>query len=284
MLLLSVVAFCSVLALGAARPRGAGIVLPRGPTSYIIGGEDATRDQWPSMLSLELRGVQGWTHVCGAVLIDEWHALTAAHCVDGITVADVRVLAGVLNRDDLPGTNGQDLRLAEYTLHPNFQRLEDGIPNNIAIIRLLDRANTAQDNVKGALLPPDDSNDFNHAGCFMAGYGRTSDSPIMANTLQWRQIISIANGDCQDRFQGIQYAKILESHICTMSDPPQHGACLGDAGGPLYCSATEADTTTKYLAGVMSWFAAVTGNCNLQYPVASSRISKYLDWINATIK
>ena len=60
--------------------------------------------------------------------------------------------------------------------HPNYQRLVDGIPNNLAIITLLDTARI-QSNIQGALLPPDDTNDFNHAGCFMAGYGRTSKSP-----------------------------------------------------------------------------------------------------------
>jgi secreted trypsin-like serine protease len=235
------------------------------------------------MLSLEFLGSLEWTHNCGAVLINERHAITAAHCVDGLAVANLRLKAGALNRTDPDATNGQTLQLLYYTQHPDFQRLVDGIPNNLAIITLLDTARL-QSNIQGALLPPDDSYDFNHGGCFMAGYGRTTDSPFNSQTLQWRQIIGITNQDCQDRFTGIQYAKVLETHICTISDPPQDGACNGDAGGALYCHPTEGDTSTTYLTGVLSWFAAVTGNCNLQFPVASSRISKYLDWISENTK
>jgi len=129
------------------------------------------------------------------------------------------------------------------------------------------------------VLPPDDSNDFTHRGCFAVGFGRTISNPAMSNTLQWLQMTAITNVECRNRFVGIQYADVLDTHICVMSQPPQDGICNGDAGGPVFCHASESDTSTEYLAGIVSWFATVQNNCNLQYPQASSRISKYLDWI-----
>lgn len=43
----------------------------------VVGGTEAQPNSWPWMAAL----VRGNYYVCGAVLIDEQFALTAAHCV-----------------------------------------------------------------------------------------------------------------------------------------------------------------------------------------------------------
>ena len=49
---------------------------------YILGGENAEITDWPFMVSLQ----QLTEHFCGGVLIDSTHVLTAAHCVDWLTL------------------------------------------------------------------------------------------------------------------------------------------------------------------------------------------------------
>lgn len=44
----------------------------------IVGGTYTTIEQYPYQLSLELNG----RHICGASIISEKKALTAAHCTD----------------------------------------------------------------------------------------------------------------------------------------------------------------------------------------------------------
>ena len=46
----------------------------------MIGGEDADITDFPFMVSLQ--SLSG-NHLCGGVLIDSTHVLTAAHCVVG---------------------------------------------------------------------------------------------------------------------------------------------------------------------------------------------------------
>ena len=60
--------------------------LDQNPT--IIGGRYARRPgMWPWQGSIEPPGVtEGGQHYCGAALIDDRHALTAAHCVEEVVL------------------------------------------------------------------------------------------------------------------------------------------------------------------------------------------------------
>jgi len=244
----------------------------------VFGGQEAVDGQWPSQMSLEYLGQTQWSHICGAILFKERYAITAAHCIANIQVNRLRLWAGVLNRNNPSATNGQLLPIASYQLHQNYTNGR-GLPNNIAIITLLSPADTTQSNVKSALLPPDDTNDFLHKGCFVSGYGEFDSSAAMSESLQWLQMDIIPNQDCATRFQGVDYAEVFPTHICMISDPPQFGPCTGDDGSPLHCYGTEEDTSVMFVAGVLSWNVALSNACNFQYPSVATRLSKYLDWL-----
>jgi hypothetical protein len=190
----------------------------------------------------------------------------------------------MLNRDDRESTNTQQQPVASWLMHPDFQRLVDGVPNNIAVITLL-APFTTTGNVKNAVLPADDSNLYIHGACRVSGYGRTiNNNPGLASVLKWRQITGITNTDCQERLDNIQYADVLDTHFCVMSDPPGSGSCHGDAGSPVYCLSSESETWPDEVVEVVSinsWFVVTAGGCDLQYPQGSSRLSKYLEWIES---
>ena len=48
--------------------------------SRIVGGQKSERGKWPWMAALLRDKTDPY---CGGVLIDNWHVLTASHCVDG---------------------------------------------------------------------------------------------------------------------------------------------------------------------------------------------------------
>jgi len=279
------IAFTLLFCLVESRPNGLHLQMRSGPQDEsvrgrIIGGQDAVDGQFPSMLTLEYRGSLGWSHICGAVLVRGKYALTAAHCVWGLAVGNLRVWAGAVNRTNLPAApDAQLLLVTQYITHQNFSIAPAGIPNNIAILSLSILADEDPDTVGSAILPPDDTNDFNHGGCFVCGYGRDGATNAWADVLQYLQIPVLTNTDCTSRIQGVDHADIFDEQICVMGEPPTTGPCIGDAGGPLYCYPTENDPSVSYLAGVGSWNVALNDSCNLNYPTVFTRIAEYLDWI-----
>jgi len=284
MLLKFVIVLAAALALAAARPsrslQRASLNLPRGPTSHIVGGETASLGQWPSQLTMEYRGSLDWTHECGAVLINTHYALTCAHCVDGIPYSDLRFKGGLIWRNDTSPDNGQLLIVASVLKHPDYNGFEAGVPNDLAIVTFLSPADVSGPNLKNAILPPDDTNRFNHKACWVSGFGRVDDNYRYSQSLQYRQMDSIENDECAQRFSGVFRAEVLPTHLCVTAEPAADGPCNGDSGSPLHCHPSETDTTVLYQVSIMSWNAAVGGQCNLAFPTVSTRLSKYLDWLN----
>jgi elastase-2 len=194
----------------------------------------------------------------------------------------LRLWGGVIWRNDTAATNGQLLIVASIQKHPEFSGFDPGVPNNLAIITLLSPADVSGPNLKNAILPPDDTNPFDHNSCWVSGYGRTDEEFRYSQSLQWRQMNSMDNEECKQRFSGVFRADVLPTHLCVMSDPPEHGPCNGDSGSPLHCNPSVTDSSVMYQAALMSWNAAVGGQCNLQYPSVATRLSKYLAWIHAS--
>lgn len=102
----------------------------------IVNGHEAVPHSWPWAVSLQYRG----GHDCGGVIIDRWHILTAAHCLD--------------YSDDLPNyfarvgahhrmTSGQLMPIAELIIHPNYDEMRS--TNDIGIIRLATPINFTTD-------------------------------------------------------------------------------------------------------------------------------------------
>jgi secreted trypsin-like serine protease len=269
--------------MGSARPGSDMPARLRGsPESFIIGGVQATVGQWPSALSLEYFSiVSGWSHICGAILFRDRYALTAATCVFQNPVSNLRLRGGVIFRDNPEATNGQLLPVAIYQLHQNFSLAVPGAPNDIAIIYLTVPADTTVDHVKNALLPPNNINEFLHCNCFAAGFGRlTEDDNAFSNTLQWVQMCGMPNIECASRIAGIDQGRIYPEHLCTLSNPPGRGPCNGDVGSAIYGNPSTTDTSVMYAVGIVSWNAGTGGRCNLNFPVVSTRISSFLDWID----
>jgi secreted trypsin-like serine protease len=244
----------------------------------IMDGIEAYDGQFPWTLSVEYYGSLGWLHMCGGILLTPYHALTGAKCVNNLNVKNLRAWAGILYRNDTEATDAQMLIIEFVTIHGEYNEYVNGIPNDIAILQFVTAANTSQANIKEAVLPANDGNDYTHEDCSINGWGRYNDENKFSNQMLYVDIPVITNQDCADRVETITHAAILSTHICVISDPPGKGACNGDSGGPLNCFETQSNELI--VVGSASWTITTNENCNPYYPSVYTRLSKYIDWID----
>lgn len=93
----------------------------------IVNGFEAIPHSLPWAVSLEYNGV----HDCGGVIIDQWHILTAAHCLDySDDLGNYYARIGAHNRL----TSGQLMPIAELIIHPTYNEAHS--TDDIGIVRL----------------------------------------------------------------------------------------------------------------------------------------------------
>ncbi|CAF0920177.1 unnamed protein product [Rotaria sordida] len=226
----------------------------------IVNGFEAIPHSLPWAVSLEYKGV----HDCGGVIIDQWHILTAAHCLDySNDLQNFYARVGAHNRL----TSGQLIPIAELIIHPTYD--EPRSTDDIGIIRLASPITFSQ-NIQPICLvdsigePPLDTT------VYVAGWGNTahqvwtSSSPVL---LQARlRVIS----DCS-----MYFAYEPEKQICTAHSGPadqDHGSCQGDSGGGLLYF----KNGRWYAGGVVSYAIG----CGRQaFPTVFTKTAAYIDWI-----
>jgi len=238
----------------------------------VVGGVDATRGEFPWQLSQQRLG-GSWSHSCGASLLGTNRALSAAHCVDGASASILRVIAGLHQRSDMTGT--QTSNVASYTMHQQYGQGEGTFPNDIAILNLATGITTGN-GVQFASLAQG-ANDFAGTTCVISGWGRTSASNNLPDTLQKASIGVINTAQCNTALNGIGTA--TGGHICLSDAAGNIGSCNGDSGGPLNCPSGG----STVVAGVTSWGVSSLGVCRQDYPSVYTRVSFYYDWINANL-
>jgi len=242
-------------------------------SNMVIGGTDATRGEFPWQLSQQRQaaGSGSWSHSCGASLLGATRALSAAHCVDGAASTILRVIAGLHTRSDMSGT--QTSNCARYVMHQQYNAGGATYANDIAIIHLVTSITTGT-GIAFATLPANNNNNFAGTACVISGWGRTSSSNTLPDTLQKATINVLSTAQCQSQVGTI--GTIWDNHICLFDTANNIGSCNGDSGGPLNCPSG----STTVVAGVTSWgISTILGNCLQTYPSVYTRTSTYLAWI-----
>ncbi|XP_056017285.1 elastase-1-like, partial [Ostrea edulis] len=242
------------------------------PLQKIVGGQDAFRNNWPWQLSFWFQGSNGvYNHICGAALISEKYALTAAHCVaNDPTVSKYKLLLG---EHDFSIDSGNEVTIAvdTITMHLQYSDSSGGFPNDIAILKLSSPA-PLNAFVKTAKLPTSTSTSFyNGRTCYITGWGRLTGGGDNPDILQEAQTTVMSHSECRSSLSIAGLLYLQEGpHICVYSG--SNGACNGDSGGPLVCDVDGA------------WELAVVTSWGLQnYPTSSptvyTRLSNYESWI-----
>ncbi|XP_028672186.1 mast cell protease 1A-like [Erpetoichthys calabaricus] len=228
--------------------------------AVIINGQEAHPHSRPYMASVQINE----KHKCGGFLIDKYFVMTAAHCRD-----KNRTLTVVLGAHRLSKIQPQwRFSVEDYYPHPNYQRRK--YENDIMLLKLVKPAVKIQD-VKEIKLAKTDKNGKPGSLCEVSGWGATPSSRPSTERLQVANVTVIDEKKCRHYWK----EHYLPNVLCTGGTKRSGGFCQGDSGGPLVCQ--------NLAVGVVSFRHGK--NCdNPETPNVYTKISRYLKWIQKTIK
>ncbi|XP_046451011.1 trypsin-1-like isoform X1 [Daphnia pulex] len=226
----------------------------------IVGGTDAQKNSWPSIVSLRLNG----QFFCGGSLLSDNQILTAAHCVDRLTketIPQLTVDFGMhrLNPNDAHVTK----KVRRLTIHKDWDDKTNA--NDIAIITLSSPV-TYTSTISPVCLA--NSNDqFADQEAAIIGWGTTSEGGSLSSVLQQATVKVTTNAQCKT-----SYSTLATSMLCAAA--PGKDTCQGDSGGPLLVRSAPGSPWTQ--AGIVSFG---NGCARPGFPGVYTRVSSYGMWI-----
>jgi secreted trypsin-like serine protease len=239
------------------------------PTKRIVGGTVANPADWPWIGALMAGGPGPGNQVCGATVIAQRAALTAAHCVFGVDAPPVSSLSVVVGRPDLDIGTGTVIDVDRAHVHPRYKRrgfddfavleLDAVSPTPYAKLPTAAQARAAAAVGKKTRV---------------AGWGSTApNGSAPSRILRETDQRVVRKQACANAFPFYEFA----SEICTrgaLIPGTNHrtSSCYGDSGGPLI-----ADTGAgALLVGVVSYGA---GRCGVGEPTVYARVAHALRFI-----
>ncbi|CAF1400682.1 unnamed protein product [Adineta steineri] len=246
-----------------------------GINARIINGEDAVPYSWPMMVSLTKAGLG---HFCGGTILDEWHILTAAHCVDsyysGVTSSDFMIAANIHSQSQ---TNRIIRQVDKIIIHPLWDKFHHIILYDIAILRLAQPLDLQKNSsIARTCLPPrsntlDEMMNYptNGTRLVVTGWGSINYEQSSPDTLQ--QVTINFKHHFDKKCNAMIYNPYI--HFCAGTDKDEKS----DSGGPIF--QWIGDRWEQL--GIVSY--GVSGCAMKGYSVVYTRIAYFNDWIDSHI-
>ena len=251
-----------------ATPKPVGSVDP-----LIVGGGPVTPFEHNWVLYFQTGDYQ-----CGAFLINEQWALTAAHCLNdaqgkGIAVSKMKVFVHRHDISDKASEHkcAQTVKIAKKFEHPSWN--DRTTKNDIALLRLSQPVRCAD----SITMPSLDDGSYSDADttATVAGWGLTSDRGRSSDVLKSVDLKLLTNAQCENYgYQG----QIADSMICAIGNlQGGEDSCQGDSGGPLFVQQGGVDI----IVGIVSW-GSNKGCAAKKTAAVYTRVSSYRKWIEET--
>ncbi|CAG9830758.1 unnamed protein product [Diabrotica balteata] len=196
----------------------------------IVGGRATKIEEYPYQLSLRFRNI----HICGATLIANNVAITAAHCIQ--MSGSYTVKGGSTKLDD----GGVIIPVKTAILHPMHKSENEDY--DLAILKL----NTPfklSSSIQPAKLPKGNERPTVGWVGTVTGWGAISNNfPDMSDTLRMIELPVLPFEWCQSRYISVPLTPRM---FCAGFKEGGRDSCQGDSGGPFVINGT--------LYGVVSW-------------------------------
>lgn len=238
----------------------------------IVGGDEAGFGTFPWQAYIRIG-----TSRCGGSLINQWHVVTAGHCVARARPNQVRVTLGeYVLKSDVEPLPGRTYGATQIKVHPYFRFTPQADRYDVAVIRLNRQVDYAP-HISPICLPPKDMHLMGHFG-WASGWGALEPgSRLRPKTLQVVDVPMIDNRQCEQwhREKGINVI-IYDEMVCAGYFHGGKDSCQGDSGGPLMMEHEGRWT----LIGLVSagYSCAKRGQPGIYH-----RVARTSDWISKSI-
>lgn len=234
--------------------------------SKIIGGIDAEKNRYPWMVgvvtSLSKRNTYAF---CGGSIINDRFILTAAHCVNNVTLSRAKVVVGAHTLQDvvtLPSYSVSEIITEEYP--------SSGLKNDFALLKLSKNLSFANDSLARPICLTSESGPYDNL--FLTGWGKTNHS-------QFSQVMQEIHLDPIDDLTCSKKWPMFNSSRQLCAGESGRSACKGDSGGPL---STRVNGRV-FEVGIVSYgdqrCASGTGT-----PTVYTKVSSYYQTIHSNVK
>ncbi|KAK9871380.1 hypothetical protein WA026_011635 [Henosepilachna vigintioctopunctata] len=245
-------------------------------TDRIVGGTQCRISDYPFLVSL--RYTYTSRHFCGGALISKKWVISAAHCMTKVRFLPWLLTAVVGETRSDQRTSGQFIRAHQIFSHNKF----DGrtLRNDISLVLLKSDVDFVVGMIEVIHLPnavnlSEDLTTELNGQLSIAGWGSTEivdvgdQSPQI--TSRFLRCVNVSYITYEECYHLSWFA--TREHICTFSQTGGEDSCKGDSGGPLFHERT--------IYGIVSW----SHGCGMPgRPSFNTRVDKYLDFINSTMR
>ncbi|CAH1403575.1 unnamed protein product [Nezara viridula] len=237
----------------------------------IIGGEETSPNQYPFMLVLVL--TEGLRHFCGASILSEKHAITAAHCTEPLGDRAISVIAGAHDKTKLT-ENTMVVPVEKHIEHEYYNPVM--IMNDISLLFLAEPLKFGP-NISPICMPTKKMY-LENQDVKIIGWGMTAPDKPPSIVLKEIDVTILPYIRCKGNFL-FMYNPLpwKVSQICTGAKAK--GACRGDSGGPVIY--LDPQTKRWVLVGLVSFGAA---SCDPDSPTVETDATYYVPWIESHLK
>jgi len=243
----------------------------------VVNGEVTAYGEWPWQVSLRQFRTATFLHKCGAALLTENWAVTAAHCVVNADPDTLMLRMGEYDLGDESDEHYtyQDRKVAIVVTHTKFDPLT--FEYDLALLRFHEPVKFAP-NIIPVCVPETDDNLVGQTS-WVTGWGRLYDDGPLPSTLQKVDLPVLENKECEKMYERAGYREFIpEIFICAGYREGGKDSCEGDSGGPM----TVRRSDGRYsLAGIISWGI---GCAKENQPGVMTRVSYFREWINTFLK